>query len=84
MKIKVLMAQRKERYPGEYDLEALAVMTEADEDANPDYLPDTLESNRSTGEFDALSIVTLEVDRNAIMSILYPAAAPVPATVAAG
>ena len=84
MKVKVLMAQRKENYPGQYDLEALAVMSEADEDANPDYLPDTLESNRETGEFEALAIVTLEVDRKAITNILFPAADPVPAKVSAG
>lgn len=81
MKVHVLFAQRVERYEGEYGLEALAVMSEADQDSNPDYLPGALKSNRDTGEFSALAIVTLEVSREQIRKILFPEAVPVAAKV---
>lgn len=81
MELYVLIGQRKERYEGEYGLEALAAATEADRDGNPEYLGDCLEDNRSSGEFDALAIVTLKVSGDAVRAILYPNAEPVKAVV---
>ena len=81
MKVHVLFGQRVQRYEGEYDLEALAVMSQADLDSNPDYLPAELDTHRKAGEFAALAIVTLEVPRQQIREILFPAAAPVAARV---
>ena len=75
----VLMGQRKCRYEGQYDLEALAVMDEAGNSDNPDFLRDMLDENRNGGEFEALAIVRLTVDRNAVMSALFPSEAAIPA-----
>ena len=83
MKVHVLFAQRKERYAGEYGLEALAVMTEHDYDGNPDYLGEQFEQHQATKEFTALAIVDLEVDEAAIRKILQPSGA-VPAKVVGG
>lgn len=72
MDLYVLIAQRKERYEGEYGMEALAVMSEADYDENPDYLRDALEQNKASGEFDAIAIITLNISSNAVRAVLYP------------
>jgi hypothetical protein len=81
MNLYVLMAQRKERYGGQYGMEALAVMSEAGQDENPDYLRDAMEENKASGEFDALAVVQLKVSGEAIRAILYPNAEPVKAAV---
>ena len=81
MDLYVLIGQRKERYEGEYGLEALAVATEADRDGNPEYLSDCLQENKSSDEFDALAIVTLKVSGDAVRAILYPNQEPVHAKV---
>lgn len=80
--IHVLLGQRKERYKGEYGLEALTCMTEHDQENNPDYLPEQLEKYEATHEFDALAVVRLQVDEDAIRRVLFPADTPVAATVA--
>jgi hypothetical protein len=72
MKLYVLFAQRKERYEGQYGLEALAVMTEYDADANPDYLAEQKSLALKTDDFDSLEIVTIRVHENEVYSILYP------------
>ncbi len=81
MKVSVLFAQRKERYNGEYGLEAIACMTEHDEEANPSYLPDTLEQNRQSGDFKSLAIVTLNVSEADVRKILQPESTEVSAEV---
>jgi hypothetical protein len=81
MKVHVLFAQRKGSYSGQYGLEALAVMSEADMEANSDYLPTTLEENRRTGEFESLGIVTLWANEADILRRLEPDKSPVPAAV---
>lgn len=81
MDLYVLIGQRKERYEGEYGMEALAAATEADRDGNPEYLGDCLQENRDSGEFDALAIVTLKVSGDAVRAVLYPNIEPVKATV---
>ena len=81
MYLYVLIGQRKERYDGEYDLEALASASEADREGNPEYLGDCLQENQASGEFDALAIVTLKMSGDAVRAILYPNTQPVDAEV---
>lgn len=81
MDLYVLIGQRKERYEGEYGMEALAVASDADVDGNPEYMPDQLQEHRDSDEFDALAIVQLKVSGEAIRAILYPNAEPVKAVV---
>ena len=81
MDLYVLMGQRKERYEGEYGMEALAVASEADADGNPEYMSDQLQEHRDSGEFDALAVVTLKVSGEAVRAVLYPNAEPVKAVV---
>lgn len=72
MKISILIAQRKQSYPGQYGLEALACMTEHDIEENAEYLSDALESNRQSGDFESLAIVTLDVREGEVRKILQP------------
>lgn len=81
MDLYVLMGQRKERYEGEYGMEALAIASEADMDSNPEYMGEQMQEYRGSGEFDALAIVTLKVSGEAVRAILYPNAEPVKAVV---
>jgi len=81
MKLFVVMAQRKQRYEGEYGLEALAVMSEADQEQNPQYLEDVIEEHRNGGNFEAVSIIRLDVSENAVRAILFPEDKTVPASV---
>ena len=78
----IVVGQRKESYPGEYAPEALAVMDEYGVEDNGQWLQDTLAENRSSGDFEAVEIVRLEVPREAIMAILRPATREaIPATI---
>lgn len=72
MKLLVIMAQRKERYQGEYGPEALEVMTEYDNDDNGEYLPVKLEEFKKSNMFENVQLITIEVSENAIMKILRP------------
>ncbi len=81
MDLYVLIGQRKERYEGEYGMEALAVASEADLDGNPDYIREQLQLNKGSDEFDALAIVTLKVSGDAMRAVLYPNVEPVKAVV---
>lgn len=81
MKVYVIFAQRRERYPGEYGLEALEVMTENDVDSNPDFMPEKLEENRASGDFASVAIVTLDVSEGEVRKILQPASTTLPAKV---
>lgn len=84
MKIHLLIGQRKQRYEGEYGLEALACMTEHDHEENPDYLPQEQQKTSAGGEFDRVGIVTLSASEKEIRAILYPENRPIPAEVQAG
>lgn len=83
MKLYVVMAQRKERYEGEYAPEALAVIAEYGNDDNPDYLRDEVAQSRASDEFTAVEIVALEVSDDALMAALFPSRKAIPATVVA-
>ena len=77
MKLMVLMAQRKQNYPGQYGEEALACMSEYDYEENPGYLRDALAKHRNSGEFDAAEIITLAVPDKEITRHLYPSKEPI-------
>lgn len=72
MKVYVLFGQRVQRYPGQYGLEALACMTEHDQEENHEYLPIELEKARAGREFESLAIVALDVREGEIRKILSP------------
>lgn len=82
MKIHVLMAQRKCDYHGQYAPEALACMSEAEFSDNPSHLHNMRLENLETGEFDAVEIVALAVDGDAIDQRLFPSRTPIAAAVA--
>jgi len=81
MDLHVLIGQRKESYPGQYSLEALAVIDEIGDSENPDYMRDELRKQTESGEFDALAVVRLGASEKAIRDVLYPAAKTLPVTV---
>lgn len=68
MELYVLFGQWK---PGD-DIEAIAVADETTHEASPDFLHEMFADNQAEGEFDALAIVPIEVDRDAVMQWLYP------------
>lgn len=81
MELYVLMAQRKETYPGEYGPEALACMSEYEYSDNPEYLAREKKQADDSKEFERTEIVRLAVDSKLIMRILRPAAEAVPAAI---
>ncbi len=81
MDLMILMAQRKESYPGEYGPEALACMTEYDDSDNPDYLAEKKAEAIASGDFENVELIRISVDGKAIERILRPAIQAVPGTV---
>lgn len=81
MNLYVVFGQRKESYPGEYGVEALAVMTEYDAEANESYLDEKVAEYRASNEFENVQKVCLNVSEKEIMKLLRPAAFAVPAQV---
>ena len=72
MKLHVLFAQRKERYPGEYAPEALTCITEYGQDENPDYLACEQENAEASDEFTSTAVVTLEFSDEELERLLNP------------
>lgn len=72
MDLFVLVAQRKERYEGEYAPEALAVIDEYGNDDNPDYMHDELRKQTESGDFSALAVLRLSVSSEAVNEALFP------------
>lgn len=81
MYVHVLFGQRKGRYPGQYGIEALAVMSEADAEDNRDYLAKEMHKAEESGDFDGLAIATLEVSGAAVRKLLFPRQEPILAAV---
>jgi hypothetical protein len=77
MEIIVIIAQRKDNYPGQYGEECLACMSEYEYSENPDYLQDALAEHRNSGEFEAVELITLKVPDEEITRRLFPARAPI-------
>lgn len=72
MKLHVLFGQRKERYPGEYMPEALAVMDEFGQSDNPEYLDGEMKKAVANDEFESLVVVVMEVNGAKVMELLRP------------
>lgn len=74
MILKVILGQRKERYEGEYGLEALGGCTEHEYDTNPDYLRGKLEEVKFNygNEFSVIKVVDVILDNDALDSIFRP------------
>ena len=70
MILKVIFAQRKCRYEGEYAPEALACITDAHDSDNPDYLETELAEARLDSSFASVKVIDLEVDDDAVEKIL--------------
>lgn len=72
MKLYVLFAQRKERYPGEYAPEALHCIDEYGAEENPSFLLEIKSDSLASDEFSAVEIITLDFDGAKVHSILNP------------
>jgi len=72
MVFNILVGQRKCRYPGQYAPEALAVMDDNANDDNPEFLAESHQDYRATGEFDSLAIIRVRVDDKEIDKALNP------------
>lgn len=81
MKLYVLIGQRKQRYEGECGIEALACMSEYDQESNEHYLPEQTAEYEASRDFEALRVVTLEVSEKALRSVLFPENTPIPVVV---
>lgn len=81
MKLHILFGQRKERYPGEYMPEALAVIDEYGHSDNPEYLDGEKSKAIATDEFENVVIVTMEVNGAKIMEMLRPSKLILPAQI---
>lgn len=68
MIVHVLFGKRKDTYPGQQSLEALACMT--GNDKNLLYLRRELAKHAKSGEFEKLEIVGLVVDTDKMMNML--------------
>ena len=72
MKIKMIIAQRKCRYTGEYAPECLEAISEFGYDDYPEYLDNKLVEYRESKEFDSIEMITISIDNKDIDSALYP------------
>jgi hypothetical protein len=68
----ILFIQRKERYQGEYGIEAVEIMDEYSYVDNPDYLDEKLKEYRNQKDIDETKIIEIAIDENEIQKILYP------------
>ena len=83
MKLYVLFGQRKESYEGEYGLEALECMSEADYESNAEFIEKSFEKQVAGNEFKYLAILTFDVNEGDIRRQLNPTFLPIPAAVLA-
>lgn len=81
MKLFVLYGQRICRYPDEYGLEALECMDEYGYSDNPEYLEGKRKEHEESQDFESLAIVELDVNEQAVRSILFPKHNPIQAAV---
>jgi len=72
MKIKMIIAQRKCKYTGEYAPECLEAISEFGYDDSPEYLDDKLIEYRESKEFDSIEMIAISIDNKDIDSALYP------------
>lgn len=81
MKLFVIFGQRKERYPGEYAPEALDCIDDVGQSDNPDFLEGKMAEYTKSNEFESLVVVPLEFSQDALMKMLRPSAAAIPAKI---
>jgi len=67
-----IIAQRKEKYDGEYAPETLDAYDEFGFDDNPEWLEKQLEEYNKCGEFESVKAVRVTVPFDKIMEILRP------------
>jgi hypothetical protein len=79
MNIHILVGQRKAAFAGEYATEVIAAIDENGADENPEFLLNALEENRP--EFEAITIVVVQVSNAEIDKRLHPAFKPIEGTV---
>jgi len=72
MLIKVIFAQEKESYPGEYAPTALEVVTEYDYDENSDWLDKKLIKYRNTPEYTHVAVIDIEIKDEDLDARLFP------------
>jgi hypothetical protein len=70
MNFLILIGQRKERYPGEYAPEALAVIDEVGNEENPDYMREQEAEARGSNEFTSLVVLNVGVDGGTVSRLL--------------
>lgn len=78
--IRVLLARRQGRYPGQYGPEALCAMDEYSLSDNPEYLPEQAQKAVESQDFAALGYVDMGLDVFSLRSALFPEETPLPAT----
>lgn len=81
MKIYVLVAQRNQRYEGQYGFEALECMSEYEMDDNPEYMDEKRNEYLTSCEFESVALASLEVSEQALKQLLFPARRSIPAEV---
>jgi hypothetical protein len=84
MRVHILFGQRQQKYQGQYAPEALAVMDEYGYEENPTWIQDMFDSNKATGDFEALDIIVVEIPTYEIQKRLHPATEPISATIVEG
>lgn len=74
MKIQLLALQRKERYPGEYGPEIVAVVDEHTLEESPEWWPIEIARHKADlgDEADAWAVLDVALPIAAVMSALYP------------
>jgi hypothetical protein len=65
MKLYIVLAQRKEAYPGQFAPEALAVVTEYDRDENPDWIQSQLDDAKKDPDMLAADIFEIDLGNQA-------------------
>jgi len=72
MLIKVIFAQEKESYPGEYAPTALEVVTEYDYDENPEWLDKKLAKHRNIPEYTHVAVINIKIKDEDLNARLFP------------
>jgi hypothetical protein len=79
MKIKMIIAQRKCNYTGQYAPECLEAISEFAYDDYPEYLDNKLVEYRESKEFDSIEMITISIENKDVDSALYPNKKVIPA-----
>ena len=72
MLIKVIFAQEKESYPGEYAPTALEIVTEYDYDENPEWFDKKLIKYRNIPVYTHVAVINIEIKDEDLDTRLFP------------